>query len=242
MLGGYLVGRSGWHQRPHLRRSKYNKLFRAGRGKNKRPYSMKFYNSYRPLNKISNLGKRLEELIENNPEFARDMLGRIAVWGGCISAPNICPILKSVYFIYKDGKKFFEINESEIQDEDFELFCKMVSKRKITKDDVENFSPQTINMMARKAEYTTYIVDKLDRFNVPIKEKIAIKKSLLPVSLAMDYKGFLTDDELHSHSLKITPSLKINKNRLLSAFAYTLRNVDRMLYKELLLLVVRKYY
>jgi len=233
------LARKGWHQRPHHRISKKGLRFPAGQGKYKyHPPRVQFIPSSPSFRKPPNLGEKIVELIKNNPELAKELLGRIALWGGCSLAPTVCPILESVYLMYKGSQTVFKINELDIQSGDFKLF-QTIFNRGVTKEKVKGNSPQTINMLARKAEYAHHIMSELQEMGIPSEKEVIIKNSLLSVSLKIDYEGLLTDDELSEHSLRITPSLIINKKRLLNTFANTLRDSEPSLYKELLLQIAK---
>lgn len=187
------------------------------------------------LKDIEEIIRQIDKIIEDNPEFFKKALERIAIWGGCTLLPEICPILNSVYLLYKEGR--YGINIDEIFS-DGKFFYK-IFKGDIKHDTIQGNSPSTVILLARKAQYGHRILENLINIGYSNDDIETIEYQLLLVLLKMDNEAFLTNDELTDNLLRITESYIIEENKLLDVFEETLKENDIELYKKLILGVLR---
>jgi len=231
----------GWHQKPHWRTSVRGIKFPAGQGKNKNYHSRGRYAPYPSfVSKKQTLLKKAEKLIKNNPKLAKKILENIALWGGCTLMPEICPIFQGVYHLYIGEKTIFNLFDSDLKSsdfKDFDLFQK-IFQGKLSKDEINEIFPTKVIILARKAEYANHLINKLKEFKISPEKEIYLTKSLLNITLKIDYIYFLSVDERNDNSLRITASFQIDKNKLFNEFEKTLKVNNINLYKELLIHII----
>lgn len=181
--------------------------------------------------------KEIRNLIENNPEEAEKLLVKVALWGGCAAAPELCPILNYLYLVYKGGRMVYNFTEEDLKSDDFELL-KMIYTRNIKEERLENISPVRIQIMGRKAEYVNVILNNLEQHTTTHLDQGSMEEALISIVLRMNSKSFLSSVESKSNFLEFSKSFEVDENILFEVFEDTLRKNDLDLYAKLLVFAV----
>ncbi len=181
--------------------------------------------------------KNLIEKIENDPECTQKLLAKIALLGISAAAPELYPILNSIFLIYEGGKLVYNFSNDDLKTDDFE-FLKLILNKGISKENVTDISPAKVHIYGRKAEYINSILNNLEQHTTKHLDRGSIERELMSIVLKMDSKSFLSKNKEGIVFLEISNSFDVDKKILFEVFEDTLRKNDLDLYAKLLMSVV----